>query len=424
MPNSSYNLEEQLRQDRREGNARLRRRRLRRLFPLLLFLFLFFAAVLFLLLTKKKEPEATPTANPPAQGSAVATLNFVGDISLDKAAIERFRTETGYDFTALFRKIVPRLALADLIVGNLEGNVVDAGDVDDHCYPPALLQALYDAGFDVLQTANSYTIQNGMTGLTATKQAIQAAGMDPLGTWVSQEDRDKNGVLIRDVNGIRIAFLSFTKGMNNLRLPAGAEYCVNLLYSDYDTNYSVIARSAIEKAVEEARLQSPDLIIAMVHWGSEYDRQVADSQEEIASILFDSGVNLVIGAHSHYVGPMELKDEQITPFGGSLVAYSLGDFVSAADVSSARHGCILSLTLQKENGKVRITDLTYIPTYSAAPSENLEITDYEVLDSLGAIRFYKQGYYDRVSDALYEQLVSALDDMKEQTGIPEGIADK
>ncbi|MBO4419706.1 MAG: CapA family protein [Oscillospiraceae bacterium] len=423
MPNSNYNLEEQLRQDRREDNARRRKRRFHRFFPLLLILLLF-AAAIFLFLFGKDEPAPAATTEAPAPGSSVATLNFVGDISLDESMIDCFRTESGFDFTPLFRRIVPRLAPADLTVGNLEGNITGSNGVSDYNYPPALLQALYDAGFDILETANSFTIQNGITGLTATKQAIQAAGMDALGTWSSQEDRKENGVLIRDVNGIRIAFLSFTKGMNNLRLPEGAEYCVNLLYSDYDTNYSKIARSAIAAAVEEARMMSPDIIIAMVHWGSEYDRQVTESQEEIAELLFDSGVHLVIGAHSHYVGPMELKNKRLTPTGGNFVAYSLGDFVSASYNASARNGCILSLTVQKDRDGTRITDLTYVPTYSAAPSESLEIRDCEVLDTLGAISFYKQGYYDRVSDKLYEQLVSALEEMKKQTGMPDNLAQK
>ncbi len=421
MPNTNFNLEEQLRQDRRVGNARRWRRRLRRLFPLFL-LFLVLATALYFLLSTEDTEETEPSTEAAFTGSAVATLSFVGDINLNEPMMEYFRTESGYDFTPLFRRIVPRLALADLTVGNLEGNVT--GEIADHNYPPALLQALYAAGFDILQTGNSYTIQSGIMGLNATKQAIQAAGMDALGSWTSQEDRDENGVLIREVNGIRIAFLCFTKGMNNLRLPAGAEYCVNLLYTDYDTTYSKIARSAIEKTVEEARLQSPDLIVAMVHWGSEYDQQIAESQKEIAALLFDSGVNLIIGSHSHYVGPMELKSEKITPSGGSFVAYSLGDFVSVADASSARNGCVLSLTVVKDSNGMRITDLNYVPTYSSAPSETLEITDYEVVDTLGAISSFRQGFYDRVSDKLYEQLLSALENMKEQTGMPDKLAEK
>ena len=247
--------------------------------------------------------------------------------------------------------------------------------------------------------------------------------MDALGTWISEEDRSENGVLIRDVNGIRIAFLSFTKGMNNLRLPAGAEYSVNLLYTDYDTNYSKIDRAAILKAVDEARLQNPDLIVAMLHWGSEYDRQIAESQEEIADLLFDNGVNLIIGSHSHYVGSIILKDMQGRSYGKKLIAYSLGDFVSTADNSDARNGCILSVTVVKDHGNTLISDLSYIPTYSAEPSSELETQDYEVLDTLGAINFYKQGYYDRVSDTLYEQLLCALEDLKEQTELPDNIAE-
>ena len=423
MPDSYINnLEEQLRQDLRLGKARRRKRWLRRLLPLLLLLILG-AGLWFLLRSPEEEPPAeTETVAP---GSAVATLRFVGDISLDQGALERFRTGESYDFSPLFRRIIPRLADADLTVGNLEGNIADsAGAVTDHNYPPELLDALYAAGFDILQTANSYSIQNGISGLAATKAAIAKAGMDALGTWSSEEDRLENGVLIRDVNGIRIAFLAFTKGMNNLRLPSGVDYCVNLLYTDYDTNYSKVARSSISAAVEEAKTQNPDLIVALVHWGSEYDRDVADTQESIAKLLFDSGVNLIVGSHSHYVGPMKLNSRVISPFKGSFIAYSLGDFVSMADVTSARSGCVLSVTILKDGNGIRITGLEYAPTFSAAPSEGLDITDYEVLDSLSAISFYESGYYDRVSEKLYDQLVTAVEKMKDQTGLSEYQASK
>ncbi len=408
-------LEEQLRQDRRLGKARRRRRRMRRLLPILAVLLT--AAGIVLLLTLTGREEETGASETYAPGSAVATLNFVGDISLDEAMLQSFRNGEDYDFTPLLERVIPKLASADLTVGNLEGSISTGSYAADHSYPPALLRDLYAAGFDVLQTANSYSIQNGITGLVETKQAIQAAGMDAVGTWVSEEDRRENGVLIREVNGLRIAFLSFTKGMNNLRLPDGTDYCVNLLYTDYDTNYSKIARSAISSAVEEARLAQPDLIVALLHWGSEYDKEIADSQKEIAKLLFDSGVNLIVGSHSHYIGAMELKSRNLAVSGGSFIAYSLGDFVSTADVSAAHNGCILSVTVCKDEDGIRITDLHYAPTYSAYPSAELSVDSYAVLDTLDAISFYRSGYYDRVSDQLYEKLTAAVEKMKEQTGL-------
>ena len=123
------NLEEQLAQDRRLGKVRRRKRRLRKLIPLLLLLVL--AAGLWLLL-RHPEEEAPPPTETIAPGSSVATLNFVGDISLDDAMLERFRSGSGYDFTPLFRRVVPRLAAADLTVGNLEGNITGSGDPGDH----------------------------------------------------------------------------------------------------------------------------------------------------------------------------------------------------------------------------------------------------------------------------------------------------
>lgn len=408
-------LEEQLRQDRRLGKARRRKRRLRKLLPFLILLLLGLGIFLTIKFTGSAEETEAPSTLAP--GSSVVTLNFVGDISLDEAMQKSFQTGSDYDYTPLLQRIIPRLASADLTVGNLEGTVSASGSIGDNQYPPALLRDLYAAGFDILQTANSYTIQNGIAGLIETKQAIQAAGMDALGTWISEEDREENHILIREVNGMRIAFLPFTKGMNNLRLPVGTDYCVDLLYTDYDTNYSKVARTAVSAVVEEAKLWQPDLIVAMLHWGSEYDKEIADSQKEIAKLLFENGVNLIVGSHSHYVGSMELKNKAVTYSGGSFIAYSLGDFISTADTSTARNGCVLSVTICKDEDGIRITDLHYSPTYSAAPDEALGTESFEVLDTLDAISFYKNGYYDRVSDKLYEKLVSAVDKMKEQTGL-------
>lgn len=418
---SLENLEEQLRHDRRLGKARRRKRRMKKLLPICVVLAA--AAVLCFVVWRHARGE-TPETESLAPNNATAVINFVGDINLDQNMMDAFLGGSDYDFSPLFRRITARLASADLTVGNLEGNVTEAADVSDHNYPPALLRDLYAAGFDILQTANSYSIQNGISGLTATKQAIENAGMDALGTWISPQDREENGVLIREVNGIRFAFLAFTKGMNNLRLPDGADYCVNLLYRDYDTNYTELDRVAITAAVEQAKACSPDVVIAMVHWGSEYDRNIAQSQKDAAKLLFESGVNLIVGSHSHYVGPMALESREITPFGGNFIAYSLGDFVSAADTSSARNGCVLRVSFLKDGADVSIQEVQYAPTYSAAPSDTLNIQSYEIMDTLDTISFYQKEYYDRVSDKLYEQLVASVEELKELTKLPDSLAEK
>ena len=412
----NINLEEQLRQDRRLAANHRRRKRMKWMIPLVCFL-LATVVVLSVIIHSYRENRPEPTeTEPPAEASAV--LAFVGDISLDQGTLNAFRTASGYDFTPCFRRVMPQLVAADLTIGNLEGNISDTPS--DYNYPPALLNTLYNCGFDILQTANSYSIQNGITGLAATKKAIEDAGMDALGTYGTQEEWEQSGgVLIREVNGIRIAFVGFTKGVNSLRLPEGSGHCVNLLYTDYDTNFSVIAKSEILSVLEHAKTLQPDIIVAMLHWGSEYSEEITSSQKEIASLLISNGVSLIVGSHSHYVGPMENGRSSIFRSDSTFIAYGLGDFLSVADTTSARNGCILNVRIDKKGEEIHLASVSYTPTFSAAPDRNLDITEYEILDSLDAISFYENGYYNRISKSLYERLLSAVERMKEQTGAGE-----
>ena len=207
--------------------------------------------------------------------------------------------------------------------------------------------------------------------------------------------------------------------MNSLRLPEGSGHCVNLLYSDYDSKFSVIAKNDILSVLDHAKTLEPDVIVAMLHWGSEYSEEITSSQKEIASLLFANGVALIVGSHSHYVGPMENSPGSLFHAGTGFIAYGLGDFLSAADTSTARNGCILNVSFEKEGDQIRIASVRYTPTFSAAPDRSLDITTYEILDTLDAISFYEAGYYDRISPALYQKLQTAVERMKEQTGAGE-----
>lgn len=351
------------------------------------------------------------------------SLAAVGDITLSEQQLRSAAQPDGtYDFTPVFSSVAGELTEADLAVGNLEGNFCGAPyDADAHNYPEALATALKAVGMDVLQTANTFTIQNGLTGLQSTVEALSDAGLDHLGTFVSQSDRDSNAVLVRQINGVKIAMIGFTKGVNNVRLPEGTEYCVNLLYSDYDTNYSNVNTDAITACVEEAKAVKPDIIIAMVHWGSEYDDGISDSQKEIEDLLFYNGVDVILGSHSHLVG--KLSQRQITDKDGNkknvFVAYSLGDFYGAGETAAARESLILQMEFTKYNdGITQITDIHYTPIYIADCGEEA-VCRFPVVHVQNAIELYENHYYDRVSDELYQTLLDVPGDLKERTQLEE-----
>lgn len=352
-----------------------------------------------------------------------ATVSAVGDISLSAEQLRSFHTEAGtYAFDNCFRQISQTVSAADIALGNLEGTVTeDLSKAQSGYLPVSFLGALSDCGFDYLQTANSCSIQNGISSITTAMDAIEHYGMKAVGTYRSAEERAQtNGVQIVERNGIRFAIVAFTKGLKNMHLPDGCEYAVDLLYNDYDGNYSSVDENSILTVLENAKAASPDFIIAMVHWGSENETDVSESQEQIASLLVNNGVDVIIGSHSHIVGKIEKRN--IRRNDGSwknvYIAYSLGDFMTASEQSRTQYSCTLNLKFSKdsESGYCAITDVSYTPTFCTSPSRTYGTTEYAVIDSLNAIQLREEGYYDAITDELCEKLLETLEKLKEQTG--------
>lgn len=351
-----------------------------------------------------------------------AIVAAVGDISLSAEQLRSFRTETKtYDFSNCFRQVAQTLSSADLALGNLEASVTDdLSKLQSNNLPSSFLGALSDCGFDYLQTANSYPIQNGISSIDTTMNAIEAYGMKSVGTYRSADERSKSGgVQIAEVNGIRFAIIAFTKGLNNMHLPDGYEYAVDLLYNDYDGNYSSINEDGILSTIENAKEASPDFIIAMVHWGSENETEISDSQKSITNLLIGNGVDVIIGSHSHVVGKIEQRKVQLTDgaWKNVYIAYSLGDFLTTSEQSRTQYSCILNLEFSKDSktGYCAITDISYTPTYCTSPSRTYGTTEYAVIDTLNAIQLREETYYDAISESLCEKLQGTLESLAEQT---------
>lgn len=345
----------------------------------------------------------------------VVKLAAVGDIMMSEDQLQAVRKSDGsYDFASVFSSVSGDLVGADLTVGNFEGNLCgDPADAATMNYPTALAKALQDVGFDVLQTANTYSMENGLSGLRSTKNVLQSCGIQTVGTFTDEDDRAENAVTVVMVNGIRIAFVAFTKGINNVRLPDGTDYCVNLLYRDYDSNYSEVNRSGIAACMEEANKQNPDIIIAMVHWGSEYSEKISQTQQEIETLLLQNGADVILGSHSHIVGRMEQK--KITMSDGKkksvFVAYSLGNFYCDSYDSDAQTSMILNLEFTKyTDGTAKITGASYTPVYIADHGKGASVR-YQVLNARNAIRQYDDNYYDRVSPEIYDKLRKSIEDL-------------
>lgn len=355
---------------------------------------------------------------------STVTITAVGDIAISDAQLADARNGEGYDFSPAFFGAAELLGSADLTVGNLECNFSGApyGSAASSA-PAALADTLAGLGFDLLQTANSATILGGLDGMEATIDTIERAGMQPVGTFKTPQDRqDSGGITIREVNGIRVAFIAFTKGLGNMSLPENADHAVNLLYSDYDTNYSKLDTDGIAAAMEAARQKEPDVIIALLHWGSEYSREISKAQKQVEKLLYENGADAIIGTHSHMVG--ELKTDTVTLEDGTskdvLTAYDLGNFYAETTKPGTQVSLVLNLEFTRNNwtGKTTLTDYSYTPVY-CADFGVFEPNRYQVLNIENAIALYEKDYVYRVSDETYETLQTVLEKLPDYLTPPE-----
>lgn len=432
VKNSEDYQREQLQQARRLRRMEERRKRQRQQRLVLGALLVVLLLVLLLIVrgcADRKAPQLIPgsaeaeaeqntqTSIVQTEPDAIINIAAVGDIMCYQEQMDDCLQEDGsYDFSAAFAAVSGYTISADLTVGNLELNFCGQpySGKPDFRAPDALADTLAAIGFDVLQTANTYSIQNGLTGLRSTINRLNAVGISHVGTYAVEQDKQTNeGVLLKNVSGIKIAFLSYTKGLNGLRLPDGSEFAVDLFYSDYDTDFSDLDTIALSRSVEAAKALDPDIIIAMLHWGNEGDNERTSAQKKLADLLFESGVDAILGTHSHIVG--ELETRKVTVDGKEktcFVAWSLGNFYSSMSENYARNcrdGIVLNLEFTKNGGtgETSLTGVSYTPIYFCDAGDEAE-TRFEVLPIRSAL---SSGLFPDKK----EDLTQAISDLRKAT---------
>ena len=280
-----------------------------------------------------------------------------------------------YDFSYVYDNIKDYTSSADITIGSLETTFAgeDRGYSNYPVFnsPDSLATGLKDIGVDVISLAGNHALDYGYSGICRTIDVLDNVGISHLGTYKSAEDQDK--ILIKDVKGVKIAFINYTYGTNGIPVPSDKPYCLNLIDKDL-----------ISKQIKQAKEQNVDMIVACMHWGTEYKTSANDEQKELADFLFKSGVDIILGNHPHVIEPMEKKT--ITLDDGStkdvFVVYALGNFTADQRAEITRDSAILNLDITKvSDGKILINKVSYVPIYmyknSAAKVHKFKILDIE-----------------------------------------------
>ena len=388
---------------RQQMNARKRRKRNIAMVAASLALIALGAGIFFLVRreekTEDKQEFVTQSGEVAAEDATVINLVAAGDVNVSDAIVASGGGD--YDYTDTFLDVAHLLAEGDITVVNFEGNLCGSPyGSTSHSAPQTFAQALGRAGVDLVQLANSYSINQGISGLQATIQGIKDAGMEPLGVYADERAyKAGKGYTIREVEGIKIAFVAFTKGMDGMTLPQGSEHCVNVMYTDYDSTYQDVDTAAIHNVLDAVEEENPDLTVAMLHWGSEYNDTISKTQNSIVSLMQERGVDAIIGTHPHYVQQMTYDPET-----GNFVAYSLGDLISDGQRSGTEYSVILNLEITKSAGVAKITGYSYTPIFTVA-ERGSTLRTVRIAETMNA---YDSNYLKRITENTYNAMIYAL----------------
>ena len=273
-------------------------------------------------------------------GNSEADLVFVGDAMQHQAQLDAARKGKDYDYTGYFDDIKPFVSVADYAVVNLETPVSTPPYSGYPCFnaPPAFLDALADAGFDLFLTANNHTLDRGARGLRKTIEELDVRRLAHTGTFANDSARAESVPMIVNVNDFKIGFLNYTYGTNGISPRDG-------VVVDY------IDRPAIRRDVENSRKAGAELICVCVHWGDEYKLLPNASQRYLADFLEAIGVDMIIGGHPPVIQPRELRPNKYYPDKNILLVYSLGNFVSNMKTADTRGGALAHVKLFRGDDK-------------------------------------------------------------------------
>ena len=314
------------------------------------------------------------------------SMVMVGDALIHRSIYEDAYNGSSYDFTKMMSKIKPITSKYDVAYYNQE-TILGGTEIGLSTYPRfnspyEVGDAFIDAGFNMVSLANNHSLDRGKTAIeNSVKYWNKHSDVLTAGSYLSELERIEDRIFVK--NNISYTMLSYTTDTNGIRIPNGENYLVNV----YDAE-------KVKEDIERVRDKVDFLIVAM-HWGVEYTNTPVESQKTIAKYLAGLGVDLIIGCHPHVIEPVEYIDN-------TMVAYSLGNFISSQNGPNNLTGLMLSLKvhkkLDKDGSKVTIEEPTVRLIYThydetKVGRRNYMVYPYEELND--EILNNYQNHYDK-----------------------------
>jgi len=252
---------------------------------------------------------------------------FCGDLILLEDQVKRGFDGNTYNFAEVFEYATPYISRADLSIGVFEGPLGGTGknfsqsNFDDGKelylnFPDEFADAVKNAGFDLVTTANNHLLDMGIDGAFRTIKILNDKQIDFIGSYSGLEEKKNHRVKILERDGIKIAVLAYTYGTNNHDTDEfinANSFISSFIVGEDSPNFKKVVESVKEDFIL-AKSFSPDLIIVLPHWGTQFSDAPDKFQQTWQKIFIDCGADIIFGDHTHSVQPIEYDGKNFTLF--------------------------------------------------------------------------------------------------------------
>ena len=378
-------------------------------------------------LTSQKKDTISQEANKTTQNSKdqeeekTARIMAHGDLLYHDILYFSAKKDDGtYDFHENFEYVKPWLKQADLAIGDFEGTVNK-----DHYLagyplfnaPGEVMDAIKDAGYQVLDLAHNHILDSQIEGVVSTADAIEKAGMTPIGVY-THESRDQAPLVIKEVNGIKVALLAYSYGFNGIEQ--------NISQADYNRYLSDLNEDKMKAEIERAEKEA-DITIIMPKMGVEYRLEPTEEQKVLYHKMIDWGADIIFGGHPHVVEPSETVEKDGDK---KLIIYSMGNFISNQRIETMQdeenakwteRGVLMDVTIKKKAGKTTIETAKAHPSWvNRTPKGTYSPEGYPLfLYQTYILEDFIEGgsHRDQLDEATKERVDAAYKEMNEHVGL-------
>lgn len=330
------------------------------------------------------------------------SVSAVGDILCGTEMLNDANTNGVYDFSTMFTNVKEYTNKSDITIGTLETNFIsnqNYSGVKKYNAPISFLTAIKDTGIDLVSLAHNHILDYGTSGLEETANTIQNNNIGVTGIENKMVDGTTFSGNIKEINGIKIAFLAYTYGLSNESELSDEEISSANIYSE----------SKATKEIEYAKANS-NYIIVIMHWGDVNSSIVTAEQKNIENLLVNNGVDMILGSHPAVVETMKV----VTNGEGKdvLIAYSLGNYISSLTYKNANVELILNINIEKasDSDKAVLKTVNYTPIY-VLDNGTKATNRYTLEDMKKLATDYAGGDTSKINRKTYNEIVEKLKEL-------------